>query len=334
MEELYEPQQRWNEIIHVFRLLPEIDPMREFAMEARSLRQCLLETIIDSDATNAQIYALYHVRDGSNRHNDAMSTTSTRGSSFQDDPDDDYYGRALLNVNAEHVNDGWDTFGYDHYKHVDHKHDEEIRDFLLPGYKQHPDLEDVRALEFYPKLPDTLRETYCNYNWYEIPLMKEWLPELPATSPTGEETIDWNALRTETGRLEVPHERVFDKEGKFQVTLKQLESLHDLLANEYETLPADLREGEKQQAHCYELKSQEQLLRDVRKLQGNKFFDFTEVDSDLKFPSEREDVVMSRLLRESMRVFAKTGENETMSEKGEKKREMGGEEKNGRKKAW
>ena len=164
--------------------------------------------------------------------------------------------------------------------------------------------------------------------------MKEWLPELPATSPTGEETIDWNALRTETGRLEVPHERVFDKEGKFQVTLKQLESLHDLLANEYETLPADLRESEKQQSHCYELKSQEQLLRDVRKLQGNKFFDFTEVDSDLKFPTEREDVVMSRLLRESMRVFAKTGENETVNEKGEKKSEVGGEEKNGRKKAW
>lgn len=33
-EEVYERQQRWDDIIHVFRLLPEIDPSREFALVA------------------------------------------------------------------------------------------------------------------------------------------------------------------------------------------------------------------------------------------------------------------------------------------------------------
>lgn len=329
VEELYEPQQRWKDILHVFRLLPEIDPAREFALEARSLRQSLLETIIDSDATNAQIHALYHVCDGSQRH----ATNAGVGEEA-----DDYYGRALLNVDGEMVNDGWDTFGYDHHKHVDHAHEKDLRPFLLPGYKENPALEDVRALEFYPKLPDSLRESYSNYNWYEIPLMREWLPELPTTSPTGEDTVDWNTLRNDAGRLEIPHERIFDKDGKFQVTLKQLESLHDLLAKEYETLPAEVLEGEKQLEHCYELKSQEQLLREVRKRQGDKLFDFTDFDSDLKLPTEREDVILSNLLRESMRVFAKKSEEleeNTKEGDGQQKGEKRGrEERNGRKKAW
>ena len=108
-EELYERQDRWDDVLHVFRLLPEIDPNREFALQARSLRQNMLQTIMESEATNAQIYALYHVQDGTVRYHEGQEDDSEYW--------DDYYGRDLHSL--QEVNDGWDRFGYDHKNHFD-----------------------------------------------------------------------------------------------------------------------------------------------------------------------------------------------------------------------
>ena len=288
-EEVYERQQRWDDIIHVFRLLPEIDPSREFALVARSLRQSMLETILDSDATNAQIYALYHVSDASSRHSD---------DDLDSLPSDDYYGRDRF-THGE-MNDGFDSFGYTHKKEFDHTSDAELRRFL-PSPDAMPEkepLEEMAALAFYPTLPETLTEAYTNYNWYEVPLMKEWLGE----APKGENAtvIDWNAMRDGEGLMKVPHEKVFDEKGHLKVSLEQLQTLHDALAKEYRTMPTEVREGEKEQEHLYELKGQDQLAREVRKKLGNKFFDFSEIDPELKFPTERDDVLMSHLLRQTM----------------------------------
>lgn len=299
-EELYERQQRWDDIIHVFRLLPEIDPAREFAMVARSLRQSMLETIIDSDATNAQIYALYHVSDATARHYENELDAL---------PDDDYYGRDRFA--RSDVNDGFDTFGYQHMNDFDRSGDEELRRFL-PSPEQMPakePLETMTALTFYPTLPEALTESYTNYNWYEVPLMKEWLGETPKND--GATVIDWNAMRDAQGRMCVPNEKVFDEKGHLKVSLEQLQTLHDALAKEYRTMPAEVREGEKAQEHLYELKGQDQLVREVRKKLGNKFFDFSEFDPELKFPTERDDVLMSHLLRQTMR---NEGEEETEEE--------------------
>ena len=159
-------------------------------------------------------------------------------------------------------------------------------------------LEEMTALAFYPTLPETLTEAYTNYNWYEVPLMKEWLGE----APKGENAtvIDWNAMRDGEGLMKVPHEKVFDEKGHLKVSLEQLQTLHDALAKEYRTMPTEVREGEKEQEHLYELKGQDQLAREVRKKLGNKFFDFSEIDPELKFPTERDDVLMSHLLRQTM----------------------------------
>lgn len=288
-EEVYERQQRWDDIIHVFRLLPEIDPSREFALVARSLRQSMLETILDSDATNAQIYALYHVSDASSRHSD---------DDLDSLPSDDYYGRDRF-THGE-MNDGFDSFGYTHKKDFDHTSDAELRRFLPSpdAMSEKEPLEEMTALAFYPTLPETLTEAYTNYNWYEVPLMKEWLGE----APKGENAtvIDWNAMRDGEGLMKVPHEKVFDEKGHLKVSLEQLQTLHDALAKEYRTMPTEVREGEKEQEHLYELKGQDQLAREVRKKLGNKFFDFSEIDPELKFPTERDDVLMSHLLRQTM----------------------------------
>ena len=75
-------------------------------------------------------------------------------------------------------------------------------------------------------------------------------------------------------------------------------------------MPTEVREGEKEQEHLYELKGQDQLAREVRKKLGNKFFDFSEIDPELKFPTERDDVLMSHLLRQTMQREEETEETE------------------------
>lgn len=312
-EELYERQERWDDIIHVFRLLPEIDPSREFALEARSLRQNMLETIMESEATNAQIYALYHIQDGTVRYYEDQ----------EDGPEFtvDYYGRDLHSLSD--VNDGWNQFGYNHKDHFDYskEKEKEIEEFQVGDRvpKQGDNLEEIRALEFYPSLPVSLKESYCNYNWYEIPLMKEWLHDIPSVQSDGE-VIDWNTMRDEQGYIHVPYERVFDKEGHIKISMKNLESLHDSLAKEYRTVSEDIREGEKQQTHMYELKSMDQLVREVRKNLGEKYFDFSSFDPDLKFPVEREDIMKTPMLKESMeRLVYPDNEGEEAKEPERKK---------------
>ena len=309
-EELYERQNRWNDIIHVFRLLPEIDPTREFALQARSLRQNMLQTIMESEATNDQIYALYHIQDGSGRYHEGQDTVY----------EDDYYGRDIFSL--EEVNDGWNRFGYDHKDHFDDSDEKqkELEIFWTGNEKpkKGENLEAIRALEFYPSLPVSLKEYYCNYNWYEIPLMKEWLPGVSSTQSSS--LMDWNTLRDAKGILHVPYEQVFDAEGQIKIPMKDLETLHDVLSKEYQTVSDQVREGEKNQTHMYELKSMDQLVREVRKNLGDTYFDFSSFDPDLKFPIEREDIMTSSLLNDSMqRVARSESEGEEVNEPKRKK---------------
>lgn len=297
VEELYEPQERWDDILEVFRLLPELDPAREFMLEARSLRQSLLETIQESDASNAQIYELYHIADGSTRDFEGRGADATQY-------DTDYYGRALHRHDP--MNDGFDSFGYDHVKHYDRAHDAELLPFLLNKPVPQP-MEDIPAVEFYAKLPESLQEHYMNFNWYEIPLMKEWLPETPA-APASETPIDWTTMRDVNGNLTIPRDRVLDEKGALKVSLQQLESLHNVLAAEYETVPALVREGMKAQEHAYELKSHDQLVRDVKMARGEGFADMSIVEPKLKFPVDQTDLAMSPLLKDSLRRFVKDEE--------------------------
>ena len=311
-EELYERQDRWDDVLHVFRLLPEIDPNREFALQARSLRQNMLQTIMESEATNAQIYALYHIQDGTVRYHEGQEDDSEYW--------DDYYGRDLHSL--QEVNDGWDRFGYDHKNHFDSSQEKqkELEMYWIGDEKPNKgeNLEEIRALGFYPSLPVSLKESYCNYNWYEIPLMKEWLPKVPSTQ--SEPLIDWNTLRDAKGNLRVPYDHVFDSEGHIKIPMKDLETLHDVLAKEYQTVSDQVREGEKQQTHMYELKSMDQLVREVRKNLGDKYFDFSSFDPDLKFPIEREDIMTSSILKDSMqRIPSSKNEGEEVKEPERKK---------------
>ena len=66
----------------------------------------------------------------------------------------------------------------------------------------------------------------------------------------------------------------------------------------------------------------DQLVREVRKNLGDKYFDFSSFDPDLKFPVEREDIMTSSILKDSMQRIPRS-ENE-----GEKVKEPE------RKKAW
>ena len=52
IEEYYEPSEQWDKIIFLFSILPQVDPNHEFMAEARSLRQSILETIQNTEATN------------------------------------------------------------------------------------------------------------------------------------------------------------------------------------------------------------------------------------------------------------------------------------------
>lgn len=183
IEEYFEPREQWDEIIYYFGQLPIIDPNREFVNEARSLRQSILETIMDTEATNEQIYELYHVADNSNLDYYNMDDETDMI------PDTDYYGRDVHT--HSNVNDGFDRFGYNH------------RDFFDPNATQFEigeskrGVESVSAAEFYAGIPNSLREEYMNLNWFEIPVMKEWLKDIPSNPSS----VNWESMRDGNGVL-------------------------------------------------------------------------------------------------------------------------------------
>ena len=285
IEEYYEPSEQWDKIIYLFSILPIVDPNHEFMEEARSLRQSILETIQETEATNKQIYDLYHVPDNSNplsRHEFI-----------------DYFGRDVHQHSP--VNDGFDRFGYQHMKQIDREHEKELAQFNF-NYANKLNLESIPVGQFYDKLPDSLQENYCNTNWYELPIMKEWMTALP--SETASETVDWNQMRNAKGRLNIPYSSVFDGQDHIKVSMKDLESLRSLLSKEYTTVPEAVKEGMKDQEHAYEIKTQEQLIKEIRKNLGEAYFDWSFIDNDLQFPVEKEDLALSSLLNDSLKRYA------------------------------
>ena len=312
VEELYVPTAQYDRVIECFRQLPIIDPNREFALEARSIRQNILKTIMESEATNKQIYDLYHVADDSNR--DYFG----RFEDGWDEDTTDYYGRSLHTHSS--LNDGFDTFGYDHRKHVE-KEEEALKPFLI-GELPARTMDSVRAVDFYPNMPEALWENYNNYGWFEIPLMKEWLVKGEEAKETHQ---DWNAMRDADGSLKVPYSAVFDEKGGLKVGLNDLASLREALASEYEMMPREMKEGLEDREGAYDMKTQDQLVKEIRKNWGDAYSDWSNVSSEIHFPSDKEDFATSHLMNDALTRFVNP---ESVEEEGEE-----GEE-NPRKKAW
>lgn len=282
IEEYYEPSEQWDKIIFLFSLLPIVDPNHEFMEEARSLRQSILETIQETEATNKQIYDLYHIPDNSNpmqRHEFI-----------------DYFGRDLHQ--HSNLNDGFDTYGYQHMKQVDREHEKELTQFNNQ-YDNKMNLESIPVGLFYNKLPESLAENYSNTNWYELPIMKEWMKTLP--NETANETTDWNAMRDDKGELHIPYSNVFDNHNTIKISMKDLESLRALLAKEYTSVSEAVKEGMRDQEHAFEIKTQEQLIKEIRKNLGESYFDWSFIDNNLQFPVEKEDFALSSLLNDSLK---------------------------------
>ena len=286
IEEYYEPSEQWDKIIYLFSILPIVDPNHEFMEEARSLRQSILETIQGSEASNKQIYDLYNLPDNSNpmeRHESV-----------------DYFGRDVHQ--HSNINDGFNRYGYQHLNQVDHEHDKELARFNF-NYENKLNLEDLPLNLFYSKVPESLRENYCNTNWYEMPIMKEWMTSLP--DETAGESVDWNLMRNNNGELQVPYTSVFDEKNKIKVSMKDLENLRNLLSKEYTTVPLAVKEGMKDQEHAYDLKTQEQLIKEIRKNLGEAYFDWSHIDRNLRYPVEKEDFALSHLLNDSLKRYSR-----------------------------
>ena len=310
VEELYDPTQQFDRIIEVFRMLPIIDPNREFALEARSLRQNILETILESEATNKQIYDLYHVQDDSNRDYYA------RYEDGWNDETTDYFGRSV-HTHAS-VNDGFDTFGYDHRRHVE-ADDAALKPFLI-GEMPAETMEGMRAVDFYKYMPAALTENYNNYAWYEIPLMKEWLVKKDE-EPKGVPAVDWNAMRDATGALKVPASAVFDEKHNLKVSLSDLGALREALAGEYEMMPRELKEGLEDREGVMEMKTQDQLVKEIRKNWGDAYSEWNDVSTEIHFPSDKEDFATSYLMNDALVRFSngEEGEEEESEEEPRKK---------------
>ena len=288
IEEYFEPREQWDEIIYYFGQLPIIDPNREFVNEARSLRQSILETIMDTEATNEQIYELYHVADNSNLDYYNMDDETDMI------PDTDYYGRDVHT--HSNVNDGFDRFGYNH------------RDFFDPNATQFEigeskrGVESVSAAEFYAGIPNSLREEYMNLNWFEIPVMKEWLKDIPSNPSS----VNWESMRDGNGVLQIPCDEVLTKEGNVKVSLEDVEKIHDLLAEEFE----GVKEFSEEPKHADDVKTQSQLIREYKKSEGNEQNRWHNLMEGLEFPTDKRDFTMMPLLNESLKRFEVEEEEE------------------------
>lgn len=298
IEEYYEPSEQWDKIIYLFSILPIVDPNHEFMMEARSLRQSILETIQETEASNKQIYDLYNLPDNSNPHERHET--------------EDYYGRDLHS--RSNVNDGFNRFGYQHQDQIDYEHDKELAQFN-GGYINEMDVERIPVKMFYPKVPESLQENYSNTNWYELPIMKEWMTTIP--DETAGESVDWSKMRNDKGDVTIPYSSVFNEQNEIKVSMKDLEKLRELLSKEYTSMDPAVKEGLKDNEHAYDIKTQEELLKDIRTHLGDSYFDWSFIDTDLKFPVEKEDLALSHLLNDSLKRY-------TQSDSGKEKQKKQG----------
>ena len=285
IEEYYEPSEQWDKIIYLFSILPVVDPNHEFMAEARSLRQSILETIQETEATNQQIYDLYHIPD--------YSSPMEKGELV------DYFGRDIHQHSP--INDGFNRYGYQHAKLIDRENDHKLKQFNF-NVDDRLNVEKIPVASFYKNIPENLLENYSNTNWYELPIMKEWMEKVP--NEHAGESIDWKSMRNDKGNLEVPYSAVFDKHDSIKVSMKDLENLRVLLAKEYTTVPTAMKEGMKDQEHAYEMKTQEQLIKEIRKNIGEAYFDWSFIDNDLQFPVEKEDFALSHLLNDSLKRYS------------------------------
>ena len=291
IEEYFEPHEQWDQIIFYFRQLPLIDPNREFVNEARSLRQSILETIMDSEASNQQIYDLYHLSDDSNLE------YYGRNEDLELLPDTDYFGRDV-HTHSD-VNDGFDRFGYNHRLFTDPA----ATQFTV-GEPAKRGIESLSAAEFYPGIPNSLREDYMDLNWFEVPVMKEWMKEIP----TGGASVDWESMRDKNGNLKIAQDQVLTKEGKLKVTLENVQKLHDLLEEEYEGVGDLASEPE----HADDAKSQSILIREYKTnpVERNRWH---QLEEDIEYPVDKQDFAFMSLLNESLKQF-KEGEEEEEEE--------------------
>ena len=184
IEEYYEPSEQWDKIIYLFSILPVVDPNHEFMAEARSLRQSILETIQETEATNQQIYDLYHLPDYSSPAERQEMT--------------DYFGRDIHQHSP--VNDGFNRYGYQHAKQIDRENEDKLQQFNF-NVDDRLNVEKIPVASFYQNIPENLLESYSNTNWYELPIMKEWMNVIP--NEQAGESMDWKSMRNEKGDLEL-----------------------------------------------------------------------------------------------------------------------------------
>ena len=152
--------------------------------------------------------------------------------------------------------------------------------------------------------------------------MKEWLKKGEEAKETHQ---DWNAMRDADGSPKVPYSAVFDEKGGLKVGLNDLASLREALASEYEVMPQEMKEGLEDREGAYDMKTQDQLVKEIRKNWGDAYSDWSNVSSEIHFPSDKEDFATSHLMNDALTRFVNP---ESVEEEGEE-----GEE-NPRKKAW
>ena len=196
--------------------------------------------------------------------------------------------------------------------------DRSLRSLKGVGNKQRNYLEELKGQKAAQEadLNNLKGCTLWNTNWYELPIMKEWMSTIP--NETTEATVDWNTMRNEKGNLQVPYSSVYDENNKIKVSMKDLESLRSLLAKEYTGIPTAVKEGMKDQEHVNEMKTQEQLMKEIRKNIGDSYFNWSFIDKDLRFPVEREDIALSHLLNDSFKRYV----NDVKGVDGDKWNEM------------
>ena len=258
---------------------------------------------MDSEASNQQIYDLYHLSDDSNLE------YYGRNEDLELLPDTDYFGRDV-HTHSD-VNDGFDRFGYNHRLFTDPA----ATQFTV-GEPAKRGIESLSAAEFYAGIPNSLREDYMDLNWFEVPVMKEWMKEIP----TGGASVDWESMRDKNGNLRIAQDQVLTKEGKLKVTLENVQKLHDLLEEEYEGV-GDLA-GEPE--HADEAKSQSVLIREYKTnpVERNRWH---QLEEDIEYPVDKQDYAFMSLLNESLKQFKEgeeeDGEEGNQNEEGERNEE-------------
>ena len=86
-----------------------------------------------------------------------------------------------------------------------------------------------------------------------------------------------------------------------------------------------MKEGLEDREGAYDMKTQDQLVKEIRKNWGDAYSDWSNVSSEIHFPSDKEDFATSHLMNDALTRFVNP---ESVEEEGEESEE------NPRKKAW